>query len=102
MPSIATTPGRIRTCDPRFRKPMLYPLSYGGEKFVFASYRGRNTRYKAAASLIPIVHGQATGCIRSVSAGKRFPQRWILGRQSSEKEVSRWRLVPAPPELLPC
>ena len=26
-----TTPGRIRTCDPRFRKPMLYPLSYGGE-----------------------------------------------------------------------
>ena len=23
-------PGRIRTCDPRFRKPMLYPLSYGG------------------------------------------------------------------------
>ena len=26
----ADTPGRIRTCDPRFRKPMLYPLSYGG------------------------------------------------------------------------
>ena len=26
-----TTPGRIRTCDHRFRKPMLYPLSYGGE-----------------------------------------------------------------------
>ena len=25
------TPGRIRTCDPRFRKPMLYPLSYGGD-----------------------------------------------------------------------
>ncbi|MFM2093242.1 MAG: hypothetical protein RIS70_366, partial [Planctomycetota bacterium] len=24
------TPGRIRTCDPRFRKPVLYPLSYGG------------------------------------------------------------------------
>ncbi len=22
-------PGRIRTCDTRFRKPMLYPLSYG-------------------------------------------------------------------------
>src|SRR5262249_5357511 len=27
---LETTPGRIRTCDPRFRKPMLYPLSYGG------------------------------------------------------------------------
>lgn len=25
-----STPGRIRTCDPRFRKPVLYPLSYGG------------------------------------------------------------------------
>ena len=23
-------PGRIRTCGTRFRKPMLYPLSYGG------------------------------------------------------------------------
>ena len=26
-----TTPGRIRTCDLRFRKPLLYPLSYEGE-----------------------------------------------------------------------
>jgi hypothetical protein len=25
------TPGRIRTYDPRFRKPVLYPLSYGCE-----------------------------------------------------------------------
>jgi hypothetical protein len=24
-------PGRTRTCDTRFRKPLLYPLSYGGE-----------------------------------------------------------------------
>ena len=23
--------GRIRTCDTRFRKPVLYPLSYEGE-----------------------------------------------------------------------
>ncbi len=26
-----SAPGRIRTCDTRFRKPMLYPLSYEGE-----------------------------------------------------------------------
>jgi hypothetical protein len=32
----ASAPGRIRTCDTRFRKPMLYPLSYGG-----SSARGR-------------------------------------------------------------
>ena len=25
------TPDRDRTCDLRFRKPSLYPLSYGGE-----------------------------------------------------------------------
>ena len=28
--SLKTTPGRDRTCDPRFRKAMLCPLSYGG------------------------------------------------------------------------
>jgi hypothetical protein len=26
-------PGRIRTCDARFRKPTLYPLSYGGPRW---------------------------------------------------------------------
>ncbi len=25
-------PSRIRTCDTRFRKPLLYPLSYGGQR----------------------------------------------------------------------
>jgi hypothetical protein len=28
--SVVGAPGRIRTCDTRFRKPMLYPLSYEG------------------------------------------------------------------------
>ena len=27
-----STPGRDRTCDLWFRKPSLYPLSYGGEE----------------------------------------------------------------------
>jgi hypothetical protein len=31
IPTETTTPGRIRTCDLRFRKPPLYPLSYGGK-----------------------------------------------------------------------
>ena len=26
----SNTPGRDRTCDRRFRKPLLYPLSYEG------------------------------------------------------------------------
>ena len=25
-----SAPGRIRTCDTRFRRAVLYPLSYGG------------------------------------------------------------------------
>src|SRR5699024_10597682 len=31
-------PGRTRTCDAWFRKPTLYPLSYGGSRWM-ASYR---------------------------------------------------------------
>ena len=27
-------PGRSRTCDPRLRRPMLYPLSYGRVVFI--------------------------------------------------------------------
>ena len=27
---VASAPGMSRTCDQRFRKPLLYPLSYGG------------------------------------------------------------------------
>ena len=34
-------PGRIRTCDARFRKPMLYPLSYGSGA---GAKRGRKPR----------------------------------------------------------
>ena len=28
-PCASGAPGRTRTCDPRLRRPMLYPLSYG-------------------------------------------------------------------------
>ena len=31
-----SAPGRDRTCDLRFRKPLLYPLSYGGETWAAA------------------------------------------------------------------
>ena len=31
QPPIPGAPGRIRTCDARFRKPTLYPLSYEGK-----------------------------------------------------------------------
>ena len=30
QPLARDAPGMTRTCDTRFRKPLLYPLSYGG------------------------------------------------------------------------
>ena len=36
-PATKSTPDRARTCDLRFRKPSLYPLSYGGVFSVFAN-----------------------------------------------------------------
>ena len=30
LAGLAGAPGRTRTYDTRFRKPLLYPLSYGG------------------------------------------------------------------------
>ena len=38
-----SAPGRNRTCDTRFRKPLLYPLSYEGSEVVFAQLSGRVT-----------------------------------------------------------
>ncbi|SPD88844.1 protein of unknown function [Micropruina glycogenica] len=34
-------PSKIRTCDTRFRKPLLYPLSYGAGRPGQAQHRGR-------------------------------------------------------------
>jgi hypothetical protein len=31
-PALESARGRIRTCDTRFRKPVLYPLSYAGRE----------------------------------------------------------------------
>ena len=39
-------PGKNRTCDQRFRKPLLYPLSYGGQV-------GAGTLPRHAASFKP-------------------------------------------------
>ena len=36
-----SAPGRIRTCDARFRKPTLYPLSYGSRTSTLLAVRVR-------------------------------------------------------------
>gem|GEM_PF-3623987 len=47
----SNTPGRIRTCDPRFRKPMLYPLSYGctSQNYI-RSWWGKGDGHKACSA----------------------------------------------------
>ncbi len=42
-------PGRGRTCDPRLRRPMLYPLSYG----------------RSALGTSDVLHYRAYGCVVS-------------------------------------
>src|SRR4051812_19606662 len=41
---MASAPSRIRTCDTRFRKPLLYPLSYGGQCHRVAALRTAQPR----------------------------------------------------------
>ena len=49
------TPGRTRTCDTRFRKPLLFPLSYGGiqtsTRFRFVAVRNHTATNAAPARL---------------------------------------------------
>ena len=45
-------PGRIRTCDTRFRKPMLYPLSYEGLLYAFAQHAGECRSVGAGAGCL--------------------------------------------------
>ena len=47
-------PGRIRTCDARFRKPTLYPLSYGARKHAI---RPRSRRRIPTTAAIGIASG---------------------------------------------
>src|ERR687891_289382 len=45
-------PGRIRTCDTRFRKPVLYPLSYEGGPSQMVGQKLRRSRARAGRSRV--------------------------------------------------
>ena len=51
QPTPARGPGRIRTCDARFRKPTLYPLSYGAD--VLSGWQAWRESSPTAASSLP-------------------------------------------------
>ena len=52
---VSNTPGRTRTCNPRFRRPMLYPLSYGCVESIVAVLRAGQPQ--RAAGAVPQPHG---------------------------------------------
>ena len=66
---VVGAPGMIRTCDTRFRKPMLYPLSYEGS--------GRPCRWCGGSgrlgwrSIVASVVGGSFGLARRWSSGTR-------------------------------
>src|SRR4029450_3735937 len=66
--------GRIRTCDSRFRKPLLYPLSYEGRTpngVSAVALRGRCRRWARGesmwcGSLVQSEELAAAGCVRGL------------------------------------
>ena len=50
-------PGRIRTCDTRFRKPVLYPLSYEGKRIHLARGTWYSTRGSCSNPGVEMRHG---------------------------------------------
>src|SRR5690349_14154840 len=68
---IKNAPGRSRTCDPRFRKPMLYP----------AELRARETAI--------LSYSAARGMIRGSFASQILVRREVL-----EDEIARLRELP--------
>jgi hypothetical protein len=58
-------PGRIRTCDARFRKPTLYPLSYEGGAWQKPSLKlsqfPKSSVHAAVHSLDDLVGGTIVG-----------------------------------------
>src|SRR5205823_5488141 len=63
-------PGRNRTCDTRFRKPLLYPLSYEGPR------RGN------AGSTSSLCHG-----LTKFSVTKRGPQTSEIGHPGTPSRI---------------
>ena len=68
QPADLRAPGRIRTCDTRFRRAVLYPLSYGGSS---ADYLGHIGAHAAE----PIRSAGSSSRPRAHSSISKFPAR---------------------------
>ena len=95
----AGAPGRDRTCDLRFRKPLLYPLSYGSGECSESSSEmvgdGRSTRWER-------VPARSRGRRERSSGPELLPGRgrscqWRLIVSGGERPASWWWLPLAEP-----
>lgn len=77
-------PGRIRTCDSRFRKPQLYPLSYGGLAPLPASLRscGQDCRRSASPNPTQLPRSRHVGGIYRRPASVKLPTFEGVRRES--------------------
>ena len=95
------TPGRIRTCNPRLRRPVLYPLSYGRNAFLPCRFRGwsgwRDLNPRPIAPKAIALPGCATPRqvrrFQKVARPERFelPTFWFVARHSIQLSYGRLR-----------
>ena len=84
-------PSRIRTCDTRFRKPLLYPLSYGGQGHRVAAAPALDAE-QAARPAVETLDGGLAACRGSGQPGRRAAR--LSGR--APPSASRPRRGPRP------
>src|SRR5581483_5418610 len=85
---VSSAPGRIRTCDARFRKPLLYPLSYEGRVRAFLQVRAYLVL--GCRLLLSLQFVLAAGLLASLAIAK--VQARVCGGSSIVATVSRGRV----------
>src|SRR5207302_10128562 len=81
-------PGRIRTSDARFRKPTLYPLSYGGLEQLRSGSNSNSTRSKPLATGPARAHASPLGRQRRVD-GRQVPGLGRVVQEGGDERVAR-------------
>ncbi len=110
---LGNTPGRIRTCDLRFRKALLYPLSYGGKSLSVLDLRHIRKPpplEPTPATLTPEVVGSVVSasdrehsntCIGAVALSSDHSTPGTASRKPPKASTTTFRCSPMPPECGP-
>jgi hypothetical protein len=82
---VVGAPGRIRTCDTRFRKPMLYPLSYGGGGGAESSAESALTRSAQTVGAVERCPLPRTLAMKDATAAWVVCCGAVVGRPNSQR-----------------